>query len=309
MNRLLLALVALALLAGAASGQTFTHRYYGTPPTYSVEGQGVFALTDENGRQIVTSPTGASSTTVQGTAADDAAVVGDPVRIGCKYEATLNASEDGDASNVKCDADGRLLVAGSAADDAAAAGNPVPVGGMRNSTRPNYTNGDRTQLQADARGNIGVAICGFDLATCVVAAASSSDALSTSNAALFTLAETYWFNGASWDRAFTCPSTAVVNVTAGSTTELVALTASQVIRVCAVAISMSAAGTAKFVYGTGTNCGTGTTDITGAFPLATGTPLSFSASVGSVFRTATANALCLAAVTGNVVGVVTYAKF
>lgn len=119
----------------------------------------------------------------------------------------------------------------------------------------------------------------------------------------------YSFNGTTWDRNFTCPLSAVVNVTAGATTEIVALTASQVIRVCSFAVSMSAAGTAQFVYGTGTNCGTGTTSITGAIPLATGTPLELSAGLGSLFRTASANALCVAAVTGNVVGFVSYVKY
>lgn len=107
-----------------------------------------------------------------------------------------------------------------------------------------------------------------------------------------------------------CNLTATVSVTAAATTQIVALTAGQTIRVCAFSVSMSAAGTAQFVYGTGTNCGTGTTSITPAVPLATATPWTQSIGPGAVlFQTAAANALCVAAVTGNVVGYITYAKY
>lgn len=119
----------------------------------------------------------------------------------------------------------------------------------------------------------------------------------------------YAFNGSTWDRQFTCTSTAAVSVTAAATTEIVALTAAQTIRVCAIALTMSTAGTAKFVYGSGTNCGTGTTDITAAMNLATATPLTISVAQGSVLRAASGKALCIAAVTGNVVGWISYAKF
>lgn len=119
------------------------------------------------------------------------------------------------------------------------------------------------------------------------------------------------FNGTSWDNAFTCPSTAVVNVSAAATTEIVALTAAKTIRVCSFAITVdTAATTAKFVYGTGTNCGSGTADITGAMRFVDEGGMALSAPAGgSLFRTASANALCLTAATGAVTGFVTYAKF
>lgn len=120
----------------------------------------------------------------------------------------------------------------------------------------------------------------------------------------------YVFSGTNWDRSLSCPNSAVINVTAASTTQIVALVAAQTIRICSFAISMSAAGTAKFVYGTGANCGTGTTDLTGAMTLATGSPLALnSGGGGALLRTASANALCVTAVTGNVVGFVNYAQF
>ena len=47
---------------------------------------------------------------IGGPAADDAAATGNPVLVGGKYEATPNTVEDGDASYLKVDVTGRLLV-------------------------------------------------------------------------------------------------------------------------------------------------------------------------------------------------------
>lgn len=117
------------------------------------------------------------------------------------------------------------------------------------------------------------------------------------------------FNGASFDRNFTCSSSAAVSVTAGSTTEIVALSSAKVIRVCSLALSMSAAGTAQVVAGTGTNCGTATADLTGAMTLATGVPVALSAANGSLLRTPASNALCVVAATGDVTGFISYAQY
>lgn len=106
-----------------------------------------------------------------------------------------------------------------------------------------------------------------------------------------------------------CSSSAVVTVSAAATTELVALTASQSIRVCSFALSISLTGSAQFVYGTGTNCGSGTTNLTGAFSILTGVTSSQGAGFGELFKTAASNALCLTATVGNVTGVISYAKY
>lgn len=213
---------------------------------------------------------------------------------------------------VASDSTGTLSVSGTVADASADSGNPIKVGAIYESTLPTYTTGQRGNIHLDSRGAIRAKIIG--------ATATGADGL-TNTLAYATQAATdttqsgfavtpFMFNGSTWDRAFTCPSTATVSVTAGNTTEIVALTASQIIRVCSFAVSMSAAGTAKFVYGTGTNCGTGQADITAAINLGTTTPLAMTASAGSsVLRTIASNALCVTAATGNVTGFVTYAKF
>lgn len=106
-----------------------------------------------------------------------------------------------------------------------------------------------------------------------------------------------------------CDSSAVITVSAAATTEIVALTASRSIRVCSFSASISLAGTAQWVTGTGTNCGSGTTNLTGAYSIATGVTTQQGSGLGEIFKTPASNALCLTAVTGNISGVVSYAKY
>lgn len=106
-----------------------------------------------------------------------------------------------------------------------------------------------------------------------------------------------------------CDSSAVVTVTAGNTTEIVALTASRSVRVCSFSLSISLAGSAQWKQGTGTNCGTGTASLSGAYSIATGITSAQGTGIGELFKTTAANALCLAAVTGDVTGIVSYAKY
>lgn len=199
---------------------------------------------------------------------------------------------------------------GNVASGATDSGNPAKFGCVYNSTLPTVTTGQRVDCQSGTRGSIDVTLFNQDGAVSPAFATSGADGVSNASATLTVTGRTGLFNGSTWDRAFTCTNSVVVNVTAAATTQLVALQASQVIRVCSFSVSMSAAGTAQFVYGTGSNCGTGTTNLTGVVTLATGTPWGLSAPEGgSLFRTASANALCLAAVTGNVTGFVTYAQY
>jgi hypothetical protein len=166
-------------------------------------------------------------------------------------------------------------------------------------------------VQLTTRGVLGVSIFGVDSQNGVVSALPNSDALSTStNLALATQAFGYSYNGASLDRDFTCPSSAVINVAAAATTQLVALASSQIIRVCSFVISGDTlATTATFVYGTGANCGTGQVALTGAMRLPDEGSIALSGMNGSLFRSIASNALCLTAATGAVTGFVTYAQY
>jgi len=110
-----------------------------------------------------------------------------------------------------------------------------------------------------------------------------------------------------------------INVTSATTTQLVAASAGTSIYVCGAALtiapSATSADTAKFEYGTGASCGTGTTALTGSFgagDLTTAAPPLFISlnSPGAVMATPASNALCLvsAGTTVNIQGVLSYVQ-
>lgn len=204
---------------------------------------------------------------------------------------------------------GTQNVQGNTAAGAADSGFPVKIGGIYTVTLPTLADGQRGNTQLAPNGAMLVSPAASVAAADAIANTNGASTFASNGTARYPLIFNMNFNGTSWDREFTCPSSAVVNVTAGATTEIVPLTASQTIRVCSFAITASAAGTATFIYGTGAACATSPVNLTGAFALGTTVPLAISAGTGSLFRTASANALCLTAVTGNITGFVTYAKY
>lgn len=105
-------------------------------------------------------------------------------------------------------------------------------------------------------------------------------------------------------------ASAAISGNTATTTQLVALSASNVIHV--TSFDFMAAGTANvtLVYGTGTNCGTGTTALTGAYPLTAQAGISKGSGQGPVLVVPAGNALCWtnsAAV--QVSGSVSYTQF
>jgi len=86
---------------------------------------------------------------------------------------------------------------------------------------------------------------------------------------------------------------AVVTAGAAATTQIVALTGSLGVHVCGYQVSQAVlAGTVQWVYGTGVNCSTGTTSLTGAMQTIVGQPFTYSGP-GMVFKVPIGNALCL----------------
>lgn len=103
------------------------------------------------------------------------------------------------------------------------------------------------------------------------------------------------------------PSAVVVNTATLGNVELVALSSGKRVYVCGFTLDNDTATTAlQFIYGTGTACATGETDLTGAMTVAS---LSLPNAGASQFATAASNALCieLSAAT-QVNGVVTYVQ-
>lgn len=66
-----------------------------------------------------------------------------------------------------------------------------------------------------------------------------------------------------------CTSSLAFNLASSGDTEIIPLTASQVIRICSIDWSTTAAEDVKITTGTGTNCGTGTANKTGLYKTVT----------------------------------------
>lgn len=114
-------------------------------------------------------------------------------------------------------------------------------------------------------------------------------------------------------------TSAIINITTAATTQLVALSGITIIYVCDFSLTISqvvtTANTLKFVYGTGASCGTGTTDLTGAFGaggVTAAAPIVVtSSSTATTFKTPAGNALCATTAIGATAffsGVVTYVQ-
>jgi len=113
-----------------------------------------------------------------------------------------------------------------------------------------------------------------------------------------------------------CTGSKVISVAAAGTSQLVALAAGKTVYVCGFSVNVvnvkTTDTTFSFVYGTGSNCGTGTTALTGAYQPSAGSTVNGGAgSVGTSFQTAVANALCITVVgtTPNVQGFLEYVQF
>lgn len=97
---------------------------------------------------------------------------------------------------------------------------------------------------------------------------------------------------------FTAPQRAVVSVTGTGNTQIVGATAGQKINVCKLLFAGDVGSGLRLVEGTGTNCGTGTANISGVFANTTG----FSFDFDGALQTQTGNALCLASSVASAIG-------
>lgn len=220
----------------------------------------------------------------------------------------VQGTDGTNAQPLKTDSSGNLNTGGNVASGATDSGNPVKVGGRYNSTLPTLTDGQRGDIQLTSKAGLQATLVAVD-GTQNNAFQPSADGRATSISGFFFNNLGYSFNGSSVDRNFACTSQTSATITAAATTQIVALASSQIIRVCSVQVGISASGTFKFVNGTGSNCGTGTADITPATNLTSGNVITWGSGAASVFRVPVSNALCVAAVTGNVQVFVTYAQY
>lgn len=88
-------------------------------------------------------------------------------------------------------------------------------------------------------------------------------------------------------------ASAAISVSTATTTQLVALSASAVIHVTSFDVIAGGSGNITFVYGTGSSCGTGTTSLTGAYPLTAQAGIAKGNGLGPVLVVPAGNALCV----------------
>lgn len=139
--------------------------------------------------------TGTSASQAQGTAADGAAAVGNPVQTG-------GVDGSGNVQAFATDTSGNQAVVGNIASAATDSGNPVKAGTKYNSTRPTFTDGQRADLQGDNRGNASVLPC--------LSQTAAADAFTNgnigwcrdqANSTILAMATAgYLYNGSTWDR-------------------------------------------------------------------------------------------------------------
>lgn len=107
----------------------------------------------------------------------------------------------------------------------------------------------------------------------------------------------------------TCNSSVKISTASSGNVELVALTASETVYVCGWSAVATGTVAIQLIYGTGTACATGETDLTGAYPLVANGGLVDRGDF-AVMRGAASNALCIE-LSGavQVDGVLYYTKF
>jgi hypothetical protein len=125
---------------------------------------------------------------------------------------------------------------------------------------------------------------------------SSGSSVSAVGAGLLVVPRVY--NGSTVDLAWYCNKVAKLSALAAATTQIVALSGTTKIYVCSAVISNNNATptTLKFVEGTGSNCGTGTADLSALMNIGatTTSPISIQYGASGALSTATAgDALCM----------------
>ena len=104
-------------------------------------------------------------------------------------------------------------------------------------------------------------------------------------------------------------NSAVITAAAASTTQIVALANGQTISPCGFSVTASGVGTLQWVTGTGANCATGTTNLSGTYTTSVAGPIVFGPG-STVFKVPPSQAICVtmtgAAITAA--GVLTYVQ-
>jgi hypothetical protein len=105
-------------------------------------------------------------------------------------------------------------------------------------------------------------------------------------------------------------SSVPINVSTATTTQLVALSGTLSIYVTSLDVIAGGTGNITFEYGTGTACATGTTALTGAYPLTAQAGIAKGDGNGTILKVPAGNALCvLTSAAVQMSGSVSYQQF
>lgn len=192
--------------------------------------------------------------------------------------------------------------AGAAVDfagqNAASPANAILGGAQFNTSPTTITSGNVSPLQADSAGNLKVNLVSGG----TVAQGASSSGVGGSLI--------MGISSATVQPIIQSDKSVAINISTATTTQLVALASGQKIYVTRYDVIAGGTGTFQLEYGTGTNCGTGTTVLTGAYPWTAQTGLTTGGGLGSIYQIPASNALC--AVTNaatSMTGSVSYTQF
>lgn len=157
------------------------------------------------------------------------------------------------------------LTGGAVAHGAADSGNPLKVGGKYNSTPPTLNDGQRGDLQLDAKGS--VKVVNVDPTT-----------------------------GLGITPGVACNTNTVISSNSASNVQLIAASGATTIYICSYSLTARGTTDVRLTTGTGTNCGTGTANVTGNYGFSTTTGLlgiSRGSGLGMIAKGAASGAICI----------------
>lgn len=103
-----------------------------------------------------------------------------------------------------------------------------------------------------------------------------------------------------------CNASAIYDASTSGSTELVALTAGKTIYVCGYSILAAGTVNVKLIYGTGSACATGATNMTPAYQLVAQAGIVDGSPIYRGLKTAASNALCINTSAGIAVQAIVY---
>lgn len=283
----------------AATNSILAGSVYNSTPLTLTDGQGASLQGDANGflKVNVTNANANGSTTSANSSpvviASDQAAVAVKAASGAMASGSFASGAFASGSYASGAFASGSLAAGSMVDflttrQTVAAGtvasNSQLVGGIYNSTPITMSNGQGAGLQLDANGYVKVN----------VATGGGSGGTSSNFGSSYPTAGTAMGvrSGANMVAASQANASVAISGNTATTAQLVALSASAVIHVTSFDFMAGGSANVKLVYGTGTNCGTGTTDLTGAYPLTAQAGIAKGSGQGPVLVVPAGNALC-----------------